>query len=859
MKCLKVILYSSLIFILLAPSLIYSTESNVIFHYNTSSINNYPNEEIIDDKKCNVALALSGGGARGLSQIGVIEILDSAGIKPDIIIGTSIGAVIGGLYASGYSPQEMIELTNEIDWQSFFTDISERAAILQTLKESSEKYVVTIRFKSGKPVFPTGYFGAQKLLQKINELTASATILCNGDFNKLSIPFRVVFTDLITGEAIVLSNGNLSQAIRASISIPLIFKPFPLDSYLAVDGGLRMPVPIEVAKDMKCSNIIAINSTADLLSEEQLNSLPGIIEQTTTVMQKDIIALEKETTDFWIEPKLTGQNSIDFSNVDTLIEIGRQAAREIISEIANKVKASTFIKIDSVVFDSNIVDIENVFPIGEVKTSTIKNILDSLVKSGNFEQASCSLIKNSLHIQLKPCRKYYSLEIHGNCIHEKTIKSVIDSFQTEKFSMPIVKNNIKEIIKTYHENGFTLARCDTVLIIGDTISAFINEGIIDGIRWKGNKLTHIWILRSYFSIKPGEPFNNKKIKDSITNLYSTGLFDWVGYELTVSDDNKIILTINLHEKPNMALRFGVRYDERTKTEAALGIYDDNLFGTSLRIGIEGYGGSRRQSLSLAFNADRIWKTTFGSIIAVKYDRDRFDHFSNYRIKNSDWIEKSGVSVSIGPQVRKLGMLLLELEFKEVKVNPFDEGSPKIFRMNKFKAKSVIDTYDKRQFPINGHYLSMNFEMSQDILGGETSFTKYLAYCDIKYTPGIITVSGWGVAGFIAGSPPFFEKFGVGKYHYIWGFRSDEVTTDNIFNLGLDIRLNLSKKLKRLYIICGVAMNNLWNQNDKFEISNGILSSGIGLGLETPIGPVFTRWGRSTEYIDYFSFSVGYNF
>ena len=812
-----------------------------------------------ETQKCDLALVLSGGGARGIAQIGVIEILDSAGIKPDIIIGVSMGAVVGGLYAAGYTPKELDSIARSINWGELLSDIPERSIMLQTQKETESKYFLTIRFKAGKLLIPSGYLAAQKLLNKLSELTAAATIRSKKNFDKLPIRFRSVITDLTTGEAIALRKGNLGEAIRASISVPILFMPYTIDSFYAVDGGLRMPVPVEVAKKLGCKRIIAVNTTAQLIPRNQLNTFNKVAEQTTTIMQQDLIASERLLADVWIEPDLRNHNSTDFTNIDSLIEWGKDAARKALPKIFETIKKHEFIKIDTIISTPEIPGLKNLLR-GTITTKMLTEKLDSIFRTTAAESMFCSLRAGTLFVKFFGRRRKYHLIISGL---EDLPGNVNDSNFIDNAEKPLPLNKIHEVINIILSklinNGYLIAHLDSLKQKADTMFAFINPGTIDSVKFSGNAITLRWVLNSHIKLSKGDIFNKEAIKQSIMNLYSTGLFNWVSYDLTTSSDNKIILTIKLNEKPNIALRFGLRYDELRKGEVAFGVFDDNFIGTALKIGAELWGGERRQNLKLTLQADKIWKTMLGLRMSALFNRSKYDHFIKMEIAKTDWVESFGTVFSLGPQFRKLGKVVVELESRKVVVKTVGTDEKKDFLMHKLCAKSATDTYDKRQFPTSGKKVFMLLEMSQDILGGQTSFTKYFAHIESAYSAFWFTFLPWFTAGHIAGTPPFFERFRIGQTRMIWGFRGDELTGNDILAGGIDLRINLRKRFKRSYVILGGSANNIWSHTQPGKSIKTIWCGGIALGLETPLGPLLVGWGRSSLYRSHIFVRFGYDF
>ncbi|RKZ32735.1 hypothetical protein DRQ33_05360 [bacterium] len=844
---------------------------SAIINSATLVIHSTPHKHISRDRgpvsDCDIALVLSGGGARGFAQIGVLNILDSIGISPDIVIGTSIGSIIGGLYSAGYSPQELESLAMNIDWENLFSDASERTSIFLTQREIAENYFLTIRFQAGKPFIPSGYISAQRLLDILTELTNPATILFGKDFDKLKIPFRSVATDIRNGEVVLIDEGNLAEAMRASVGVPLIFTPFPYGSLLCVDGGLKMPVPVEIATDMNCKTIIAVNTTADFIEPARLNNAADVAEQATTIMQQDIIRWEKEISDVWIEPNLNGRRSTDFDNIDELIEIGKQSARKLLPQLLGSMNQH---KTDDSNFyvDSFVIDIPQSMGIalspGEYNYSLLKQITDRIIEQGYITESGCSVYlaneKTIAHIWANSGSQFQCMKVIHNDSNNRILQNLnIDCIIEDVKNYTRCYEIMDSLIDRIRHIGYSVAQLDSSFVQNDTFYAVLDFGKISAIKFEGNTRTRRWVLESNLAIDENDVFYMDKVGESINSLYSTNLFHWVSFALQKNSDS-LILRFKVSEKPNYALRFGIRYDNINDAEIALGIFDDNFLGTAFRIGAEGFGGRRRQNAIISFNADRIWKTLITSSISAKYQREKFDHWTDFEIVRSDWVEQVGAMLTLGAQLKKFGTLSAELETRNISITPDRiEDTVQHYTVHKLKFRMRLDTYDKRQFPTTGEFTSLMFETSQDILGGETSFTKYFGRVGMYRTLAWFTIFGWGAGGYIAGTPPFFEQFDISSNQEFLGFRGDEMRADQLLSAGIRFRINLRKRLKRSYIITGVDMGNLFTKDQPPEKTKTIWSAGVGIGIETPIGPFKTMWGISNLNTQFVSLKFGYDF
>lgn len=228
--------------------------------FDTTKFNIFP--EKITRKK--VALVLSGGGARGIAQVGVLDVFEKYGVLPDMIVGTSVGAITGGLFSSGYSADEIIEITKNVDWKSklALTNKYEREFLFVDQKKSQDKGFITIPLDGFKPILPTSLSSGQQISDLINITLLNARFKPIKSFKDLKVSFYAVATDLNKGERVVLNDGNISQSIKASFTYPLLYSPTRIKDRNLVDGGLTANIPVDVAKGEGADLTITVNSTS---------------------------------------------------------------------------------------------------------------------------------------------------------------------------------------------------------------------------------------------------------------------------------------------------------------------------------------------------------------------------------------------------------------------------------------------------------------------------------------------------------------------------------------------------------------------------------------------------------------------
>ncbi len=270
-----------------------------------------------------IGLALSGGGARGAAHIGVLRVLEQEGIPIDCIAGTSFGALVGGLYALGYSPDEMERILNRQDWSAIFSNLPERR--LSPLSENKNfRYLGQVHFKGISPEFPTGLFSGQRMIEVLEQLTVVRMLPTEGDFDRLAIPFRAVATDLLTGEPYVFSHGPMAQALRASMGIPMVFTPVAKDNMLLVDGGISDNIPADIARSMGADIVIAIDATAPLLKKNEITSLLDVVDQSVSLLMKSNAQRSQAMADLVLTPDLEGYYYNDFPRISEIIKQGQK-------------------------------------------------------------------------------------------------------------------------------------------------------------------------------------------------------------------------------------------------------------------------------------------------------------------------------------------------------------------------------------------------------------------------------------------------------------------------------------------------------------------------------------------------------
>ncbi|OMP32541.1 patatin-like phospholipase family protein [Mangrovimonas sp. DI 80] len=288
-----------------------------------------------------IGLVLSGGGAKGFAHIGVLKVLDSIGLKVDYIAGSSMGAIVGSLYASGYSAKQLDSIFGSVNFDEVITDYLPRESKTFYERDNSEKYAVTLPFNKFKLKLPSAISSGQNVYNLLTYLTLPVSDV--KEFDKLPIPFFCTATNVETGKAVYLERGNLAQSVTASGAFPSLFQPVIINDQLLIDGGVTNNYPIDELKAKGMDVIIGVDVQDDLATREELTSAPDILLQINNYRTINDMVWKSEKTDIYIKPDIKDFSVISFSEGQRIVKNGESAAREQLGplvELAKKVGSS---------------------------------------------------------------------------------------------------------------------------------------------------------------------------------------------------------------------------------------------------------------------------------------------------------------------------------------------------------------------------------------------------------------------------------------------------------------------------------------------------------------------------------------
>ena len=273
-----------------------------------------------------VGLVLSGGGAKGFAHIGVLKVIEEAGLPIDYIGGTSMGSIIGGLYSIGYSPKMMQQIVEEQNWDAIMLDAIPQKYISIDDKMLDRHYLATFPLRNKKIQMKSSIYDGEMINLLLARFTSPVYKIRN--YDELSVPFLCVAADLESSDAYEMTKGNLQRSIRASMSIPFYFSPVEVDGRLLIDGGLRNNFPVPNVRQKGVDIIIGVDVQRDFHKKDELNSMSTIMDQIILMADIDAYKRAKEDVDVYIKPNLAQYGMMDFNHYDSIIALGERAARE---------------------------------------------------------------------------------------------------------------------------------------------------------------------------------------------------------------------------------------------------------------------------------------------------------------------------------------------------------------------------------------------------------------------------------------------------------------------------------------------------------------------------------------------------
>ena len=716
----------------------------------------FSQENPAQKKDLKIGVVLSGGGAKGLAHIGVLKVLEDAGVRIDYIGGTSMGAMVGALYASGYSANDIDSITRSLNFDKLIQDELPRRSKSVYQKENTEKYALTL---------PLAVSKGQNITNTLSKLTEHVHNV--SDFSKLQVPFYCIATDLESGEAVILDKGYLPEAVRASGAFPTLFDPVRINDRLLTDGGVVDNFPIDIMKQKGMDIIIGVDVQDRLHVRKDLKSAMRILMQIINFQMYDATAANREGSDLYLHPDIAEYTVVSFDMANEIIDSGVEVA--------------------------------------EKQWDYLKNLA--------------------------------SLQDHSKPVtHHKLTLSKDRQFTADKI----------EVLGSTH---------------------YTREYILSKIR-----------------VFEGEPITYDKFYEGIDNLSATGNFKNIQYKF-ITSNNKPTLVLDITEEEIATdLQFSAHYDDLYKTGILVNVtskhalFDNDVLSADLVL-----GDHIRSSLDYFIDNGFHW--SYGV-------KSRYNNFSRSFFENAiDEISPQGIAVKKIPVKYHdfTTQLFVQTEFnrnlafrigaeqKYLKIfyeSFLDNVSSKIFldNTNYVNAFSgiILDTYDDKNFPERGLFLTADFNTYLFASGFRSDFKPFSqvkgklsgAFTFGNFTTQIISEAGITIGD---ASRVFYYFLGGNNQNFInnftdfYGYDVADLSESAFLKSAIVFRYQLFKK-HYLTALANIARaeNNLFNKGSIFE--NTKTGYAVGYSIKSFIGPIELKYAWTPDNKrNYWYINVGFWF
>lgn len=804
-----------------------------------------------DSAHSGFSLVLSGGGARGLAQIGVLKAFDEAHIKPALIVGNSMGALVGALYAAGLSADSIASIAKQVSWNDFYLNAANRNQLFVSRKNEASSSLFEVVFdKNFVPVLPKAISNGQSFFDLLAPLMAPPMYQAHDDFDRLKTPLRIVTTDIVTGKKVVFKSGNIAYALRASCGVPFMFAPVPYGEMLLVDGGFAENLPVATAQEISHRPVVAVNASSPLWKKDDLVNPLMFADQLFGIALHPRTDQMRTDADILIEPDLAGFRNTDFTMTDSIIERGYQAGRAAIDRI-REVCGIEIVPPDSTARPVPRLSIAGV-------TVLEQRLFDSLYSA--YAQS---------HTDISPL-------------------ACVDSIGS---SWALASGN-------------AFRRVTTCQHYGDSLAITIQAGKVRSIQVTGNTKTNSRVILNAIPVNIGDTLSRDLIAAVIRVLYATDLFETVN----VSVDAMDILHIFLKEKLYLGCRGVLRYDEFHLLEGYIKPYYDNLLGMGLNTSLHLQYGLKREKYAAELSANH---ALFGMVngfakanayVSREHIREVIEptvsdtEISSHFFLQEQTLRKVGVLGVTGFELGTVSQLEVGIRLEQFKVHQSDRN---IFSdpLSSFKngirylfVRLTIDDLDRFPLPSRGRRYSMVLGGAHDALGGTESFLKtsgtFLRFIPLglRHTISLRSVVAWANRQlpdvervFMGGLIPFEKYQDLAVYNYVsfMGLQPRALPGDDVLLGEIAYRYSFAKNLD---LTTTLDWGQVWDFQDfsfsRSSLDDIIKAGPIGLGLSiaygSPIGPIRGGWGRiigntralSAKGIsdnNVFYLSVGYDF
>ena len=761
-----------------------------------------------NDDEFKIGIALRGGGALGFAHIGALGVIDSLEIPIDYVAGTSMGGLIGALYAMGYSSQEMEDFVINVDWGDIFDDKTSRDYLPYLIKKNSGKYQMEFDIKGYSPALPSGLISGQK----IYKLFFENTYIYEGikSFDNLPIPYRCVGADLVTGEQIIFSDGSLTKAMRATMSIPTAFNPVRFDQALVIDGGMKNNFPVDITKNMGADYIIGLNLISQQHDADYYDDLLKILDRTLDVPRQDKLQETIDMADLLIQQNIAPFSLTSFDTIS-------------ICEIIHRGKIAAYEKLDQLIALKKKAQIES-HPAEQTKIKLISKI----EVTGN-SKITLSKLEKILHIEKG---KVYSKD-HLN----ERIKRFNQSTQLARINVDVEDNGLYAV--------------NLIVDIQENITPLIRD-----ISIKGNVEISDKFILNFLGLVPGEKYHLAEVQHSISLLYGLDYFSDIKYTIKQNKDGSVSLNLEMAEKSPYKFLLGLHYDDFYKLVGTIGFRINTVLIPGLVINSElQFSGLTRFRTDI-FYPTRSMDFPIYPILSFGYQdipRDVYD-ISGEKILRYDergWYVGGGLGISPTRFLNFEGKVNLQYPEIYLDIGDIEEEFRRIKdKILAFIAEADFDLLDNVLVPRRGLKVAARLEMSFKQVGSSFDYGRLTSLFDFYYT--ISKLHTFRLNSRYLHSwkeDPFYKTiFFIGGPHIFYGLEYSQGLGTKFFILRFDYRYE---------VIPNLFVKGIVNTSPYYELGlpgtehtgEALWGYGFGFMYNSILGPVELQfaWGDKTPY------------
>jgi NTE family protein len=777
-----------------------------------------------------VGLVLSGGGARGFAHIGVLKMLDSLDVPIDCIAGTSMGGIIGALYAIGYSGKDLEALANRSDWAEIITDKPPRSMMPYLQKKDTGRYQVEFGLKGFKLVTPSGLISGQKISLLFSSLTFPYERVT--DFDRFPVAFRCVASDLMSGKRVVLKSGSLSKAMQATMAIPSIFTPVEWGDSLLVDGGLLDNLPVDVVNEMGADVVIAVDVGYPQRNRSEINSALAVLEQSMAMLDIEKRKENLRLIDVFLQPDLSGFTMADFNpdRIRRIIQRGDQVARKNISALIDLHERLGF---------RHLRDSTDVFP-------------------------------------SEPIRRIEDIKITGyTTMPFELILSRIGLKQGDAFDPVKIRDRLAEIKAAGY---FQDIRLETIVLPDQQIRLQIhvqekNSPMIEGIQIVGNEFLPSRFVSRLLGLNVGDRLDTDFLNRRIMEMVGYGYFESIRYDINPVGEDKVYFTLQIKERSLKKLRLGIRYDDFHKLVGLAGLQHTNVLIPGMRLENElQFAGLIRwktkafyPSINLALPAYPFVELNAQDVPTRMFNQTG-EQILQYNHRSAD------VRIGLGFLFLRSFNLEIGYQVEIVRIRPnIAVPDPFLFsnihdNLRQICASVEVDALDDVFIPKKGFLLNGEYEQSLSRLHSGIAYLRFNASIDAYqtfYRRHTLRFYGFGCNS--SSGTPIYKFANRGRPETFIGMQYDQLIGRRMGIARLEYRYQHNKD-----IFLKLMANAAFGFRDAFPVfgdhKNSLWGVGAGVTLLSPIGPIDIAYGRGSKNFssnrdaqNVIYFSMGYKF